>query len=74
MTTWLSLNSAMYSSWKLNSRYSRAPSTSSQLDEMPHCQEPPPIFGPSPKSGGGQDQQVVTDRLDATSSAFQTPV
>ena len=36
---------------------------SEQLPEMPHCQEPPPIFGPLPKSGAGQEEDVVAELL-----------
>ena len=64
ITTWLSANAVMYLSWKLNSGTSRAPSASLQPAEMPHCQEPPPIFGPVAEVRRRQDQQVVADRLE----------
>ena len=35
------------------------PALSAQFELTPHCQEPPPILGPLPKSGGGMSDVVA---------------
>src|SRR5689334_13652065 len=53
MTFCFVANAAMFFATKDVRRYSMAVALSPQLLLTAHCQEPPPILGPLPKSGGG---------------------
>src|SRR5690348_14013229 len=50
-----------------------APAESLQPVETPHCQEPPPIFGPLPRSGGGRNSASLPKAL-RVSVATQLPL
>src|SRR6185295_19530125 len=54
MTSCFIANCARYLGARENFRYSWAAPLALQLELMAHCHDPPPIFGPAPRSGGGR--------------------
>ncbi|OJV56702.1 MAG: hypothetical protein BGO38_11050 [Cellulomonas sp. 73-145] len=62
-------SAATYFVWWLNFRYACAPAVLSHWALIAHCQEPPPIFGPWPRSTGGMTSASSPNAFVTVASA-----